>query len=131
MLRVTIELVPFGDESRAREIGTMLIANDGEGTYAKGNYAYVYGYTDRRGVRFSTGTVKNFYRNQGAWALIKKILVKGNEEETILTDKLMDRLEYLDEVSIPLDSTPKNLKNLQEITELIASRKELPEQKVV
>jgi hypothetical protein len=131
MLRVTIELVPHGDETRAREIGVMLIANDGEGTHTKGNYAYVYGYTDRRGVRFSTGTVKNFYRNQGAWALIKKILMKGNEEETILTDKLMNRLEYLDEVSIPLDSTPKNLKNLQEITELMASRKELPEQKVV
>ena len=127
MLRVTIELVPHGDETRAREIGTMLIANDGEGTHVKGDYAYVYGYTDRRGVKFSTGTLKNFYRSQGAWALIKKILVKGNEEETILTDKLMDRLEYLDEVSIPLDSTPKNLKNLQEITELMASRKELPE----
>ena len=131
MLRVTIELVPLGDESRAREIGIMLIANDGEGTTIKGDYAYAYGYTDGRGSKFSTGTLKNFYRSQGAWALIKKILVKGNEEETILTDKLMDRLEYLDEVSIPLDSTPKNLKNLQEITELMASRKELPEQKVV
>lgn len=127
MLRVTIELVPHGDETRAREIGTMLIANDGEGTYAKGNYAYVYGYTDRRGVKFSTGTVKNFYRNQGAWALIKKILVKGNEEETDLTDKLMDRLEYLDEVSIPFDSTPQNLKKLQDITDLMALRKELAE----
>jgi hypothetical protein len=131
MLRVTIELVPFGDESRAREIGTMLIANDGEGTHAKGDYAYVYGYTDRRNVRFSTGTVKSFYRNQGAWALIKKILVKGNEEETILTDKLMDRLEYSDPKDITFGSTPPNLKNLQEITDLMASRKELPEQKVV
>lgn len=132
MLRVTIELVPHGDETRAREIGIMLIANDGEGTHAKGNYAYVYGYTDRRNVRFSTGTVKSFYRNQGAWALIKKILMKGNEEETVLTDKLMERLEYLDEVSIPLGSTPKNLKNLQEITDMIAaSLKELSEQKAV
>lgn len=105
MLRVTIELVPFGDETRAKEIGIMLIANDGEGTHVKGDYAYAYGYTDRRGSKFSTGTLKNFYRNQGAWALIKKILVKGNEEETILTDKLMGRLEYLDVGSVPFGLT--------------------------
>ena len=98
MLRVTIELVPFGDESRAREIGIMLIANDGEGTTIKGDYAYAYGYTDGRGSKFSTGTLKNFYRSQGAWALIKKILVKGIEEETVLTDKIMDRLESYKDV---------------------------------
>ena len=98
MLRVTIELVPLGDESRAREIGMMLIANDGEGTNIKSDYAYTYGYTDGRGIKFSTGTLKNFYRNQGAWALVKKILVKGNEEETVITDILMDRLESYKDV---------------------------------
>ena len=92
MLRVTIELVPRGKENAARPIATLLLANDGEGTYESGNYAYVYGYTDRD-APMSRGTIKKFPRSQGAWALIKKILVKGIEEETVLTDKIMDRLE--------------------------------------
>ena len=97
MLRVTVELVPFGDESRAREIGMLLIANDGEGTHESGNYAYVYGYTDRD-VPLARGTIKKFPRNQGAWALIKKILNSKSEQDTILTDKLMERLESYKDV---------------------------------
>ena len=97
MLRVTVELVPFGDESRAREIGMLLIANDGEGTHESGNYAYVYGYTDRD-VPLARGTVKKFPRSQGAWALVKKILNSKSEQDTILTDKLMERLESYKDV---------------------------------
>ncbi len=97
MLRVTVELVPFGDESRAKEIGMLLIANDGEGTHESGNYAYVYGYTDRD-VPLARGTVKKFPRSQGAWALVKKILNSKSEQDTILTDKLMERLESYKDV---------------------------------
>lgn len=97
MLRVTIELVPFGDESRAREIGMLLLANDGEGTHESGDYAYVYGYTDRD-VPLARGTVKKFPRSQGAWALVKKILNSKSEQDTILTDKLMERLESYKDV---------------------------------
>ncbi len=97
MLRVTIELVPFGDESRAREIGMLLLANDGEGTHESGDYAYIYGYTDRD-VPLARGTVKKFPRSQGAWALVKKILNSKSEQDTILTDKLMERLESYKDV---------------------------------
>jgi len=97
MLRITIELVPFGDESRAREIGVLLLANDGEGTHESGDYAYVYGYTDRD-MPFARGTVKKFSRNQGAWALVRKILNSRSEQDTILTDKLMERLESYKDV---------------------------------
>lgn len=38
MLRVTIELLPQGDESRARTIGVVEIANDLTGTFDYGNY---------------------------------------------------------------------------------------------
>lgn len=38
MLRVTIDLVPMGDESRKRVLGVMEIANDGQGTSTSGNY---------------------------------------------------------------------------------------------
>lgn len=41
MLRCRIELVPFGDESRARTLGTIIIGNDGTGVPADqvGNYS--------------------------------------------------------------------------------------------
>jgi hypothetical protein len=92
MLRVTIELVPHGIEAAARPIATLLLANDGEGTYESGNYAYVYGYTDRDAT-MARGTIKKFPRSQGAWALIRKILNSKSEEDTVLTDLLMERLE--------------------------------------
>lgn len=38
MLRVTVELVPFGVESKKHEIAKMEIINDGTGTNTKGNY---------------------------------------------------------------------------------------------
>lgn len=41
MLRCTIELVPFGDESRKRVIGLVEIANDATGTHEIGNYKVV------------------------------------------------------------------------------------------
>lgn len=38
MITVKIELWPLGSEVRAKEIGRMYIANDGEGTADRGNY---------------------------------------------------------------------------------------------
>jgi uncharacterized protein involved in tellurium resistance len=38
MIRVTIELVPFGEEAYKKEIGSIIIANDGTGNQAIGNY---------------------------------------------------------------------------------------------
>ncbi len=38
MLRITIELVPHGVESRKRVLGQAIIANDGTGTHDTGNY---------------------------------------------------------------------------------------------
>jgi hypothetical protein len=37
-LRVTIELIPRGDESRKRKVAVVDIANDGTGTHEVGNY---------------------------------------------------------------------------------------------
>lgn len=95
MLRVTIELVPYGNEEEASKIATMLIANDTTGTHKHGNYAYVYDYSDRPDDP-EVGLVHRFPRNDGAWMLVKKILnnkyhTNGNE----LTDKLLRRLEEM------------------------------------
>lgn len=38
MITVKIELWPFGDEARAKEIGRMYIANDGRGDRERGDY---------------------------------------------------------------------------------------------
>jgi len=38
MLRVTVEIVPFGNESRKRTLGVMEIANDGTGDHDWGMY---------------------------------------------------------------------------------------------
>ena len=40
MIRVTVELVPYGDESRAKTLHTAVIANDGTGTKNQGNYHF-------------------------------------------------------------------------------------------
>ena len=37
-LRVTIELIPRGDEARTRKIAVVNIENDGTGTQERGNY---------------------------------------------------------------------------------------------
>ena len=38
MLRLTLEYLPFGEESRAERIGTMEVVNDGTGAPERGNY---------------------------------------------------------------------------------------------
>lgn len=38
MLRVTVELLPLGVESKRRTLGTVTIANDGSGSATSGNY---------------------------------------------------------------------------------------------
>jgi hypothetical protein len=91
MLRVTVELVPYGIEEEAKVIGTMLIANDGTGDYRTGNYGYVYTYADRE-HQIARGNIKNFPRSLGAWSLVKKILNKRTGETTELTKILEDRL---------------------------------------
>ena len=38
MLRCTIELIPFGDETKTKKLGIIEIANDGTGTRTSSNY---------------------------------------------------------------------------------------------
>lgn len=75
MLRITIELLPMGDESRARHLGTAEIWNDGKGTIARGNYG---ARLSRRGQPNSTwkkASITGFPRKRlGAWDLLYRIL---------------------------------------------------------
>jgi hypothetical protein len=76
MIRVRVEIVPFGIESDAREIGQMIIANDGTGDKYSANYGFVY--ADTHGDHHE-GTVKNFSRSKGFWNLVSRCLAKPSE----------------------------------------------------
>lgn len=40
MIRITVELLPLGSESRKRLLGTMEIVNTGKGTATTGHYRF-------------------------------------------------------------------------------------------
>lgn len=77
MLRVTLEMIPFGKDSMAREIGTMEIANVG-GTGALGDYRVKL--KTVKGPQLTTKIV-SFQRSRGAWNLVKEAL--GNMDLNI------------------------------------------------
>ena len=93
MLRITIELVRFGNEDDVEKIATMLIANEGTGDYKVGNYAYAYNYADRPDDP-EFGYVKRYPRIGGAWGLVKKVLNdKYHASSNDTVERLLDRLE--------------------------------------
>lgn len=100
MLRVIIELVPFGDERYAKPIAELFIANTGGGNYEVANYEMVgyYKHPDTGGQIVSS-KVYNFSRDAGAVQLLGQILkrVKTGEPEmrTKLTDNLRKRVKML------------------------------------
>lgn len=74
MLRVTIELVPHGDESRKSTLATAIIANDGTGDATTGNYdARFY---DKSGTKLWKGAkVTGFPRRRRLpWDLLQRAL---------------------------------------------------------
>lgn len=74
MIRITVEMIPHGDESRAYKLGTMEIANDGTGGQNVGNYSGTLHaeYTSADGRK---GRVECFDRqNQSVWSLVGAFL---------------------------------------------------------
>ena len=70
MLRVTVEMVPFGIESRKRTISTMEIVNTVGLATKYANYDVSVEISGEK----TTTKVKRFWRSRGAWNLIRKIL---------------------------------------------------------
>lgn len=86
MLRITVELIPFGDEDRAKKIGEMVIANTG---YYGGEHSYE-GWTapdSHSGEPAMFGRVL-FDRSQSVWELIKVMLksMRDDKHEEPFTD---------------------------------------------
>lgn len=72
MLRVTIELVPYGLLT-PRVIGVGIIANDGAGTSGVGNYDA--GFFNANGDLCGTARLEGFARlDNDAWALLGGLL---------------------------------------------------------
>lgn len=74
MLRVTVELIPHGDESHKRELARMEIANDGSGDSATGNYDGVL-FAEYTTLCGRHGRVTGFHRQkQSVWSLVGAFL---------------------------------------------------------
>ena len=69
MIRVTVEIVPFGRDEWAKRVGTLLIANDGTEVGDVGNYVFVRK-DDRMG--YHEGTIMNHDRSGSVWDIIAK-----------------------------------------------------------
>ena len=91
MIRVRVELVPFGNEDKAKEIGQLVLANDGHGNMFTGNYVFVC--ADDSGEE-REGSVKDFPRKQGIWSLISKCISNSTDvHDGELAEKLWERLK--------------------------------------
>ena len=76
MLRIKIELVPFGIEEGSKQIGEMIIGNIN--TNDKNEASYIYAYKDDHSAE-EYGQIHGFQRNLGVWELIAQCL-KSDEE---------------------------------------------------
>lgn len=71
MLRITIELVPGGDETRKRHLGTAEIINDASGNIDLGNYTVRLSRMGNPTATWRCGRVKGFRRQvYGPWDLL-------------------------------------------------------------
>jgi hypothetical protein len=64
MIRVTIELLPHGDETRKRHLGTAIIANDGTGKDTHGNYNIRLSRRGQPDSTWKTGRLTGFQRKR-------------------------------------------------------------------
>ncbi len=73
MIRVTVELIPNGDEKRARVLAEGRIINVG-GEGDEGDYRVILSHRDEPGRVWITGMVRKFDRRRGPWQLLFKAM---------------------------------------------------------
>ena len=96
MIKVTIELWPFGDERYRKTIAEAFIANDGTGTLDQGTYEAWIKLKHVNSMKF--GRVKNYKRKtESVWKLLRMViescLKKDEKPDTELSKRLKDRLK--------------------------------------
>ncbi len=87
MIRVTVELLPGGDESKVKHLGTAYITNDGTGDFDTGNYDIKLSKWGQPNSIWKTGRFIGFPRLKlGPWDLLCMALI------ATLGDRLKVRL---------------------------------------
>lgn len=91
MIRVTVELVPYGHEAEARKIGEMVISN--KANVGNGLYRYDAAYcTDMTELQAINSVVHE--REDGIWHLIRRVLESDVDEKYDLhTERLIRRVK--------------------------------------
>jgi hypothetical protein len=95
MIVVKIELWPHGIRDKAREIGRIVIANDGSGTKEEGNYEVALAnagiYADKPGA-WKSGTVTKHKRSLSPYHLIRAAIDSAlrNRRKAKWADKYVD-----------------------------------------
>jgi hypothetical protein len=75
MIRVTVDLVPFGVESESRKIGELILANVSMKDNNTADYIYAF-VSDKSDMQ--SGSVTSFDRSRGIWELIYECLSNSN-----------------------------------------------------
>jgi len=95
VLRITVELVPFGDEDHKRKIAEMVIANSGDGTGIEGSYEAWTAPDGWSGEPAMYGKLDSFNRKQSVWELVRLMLEAirlENHKPSKKKDSLAQRL---------------------------------------
>ena len=71
MIKVSIEMLPYGSWGERYTIGEIFITNDGSGTEKIGNYHVEIFEKDKKSRSFQ---IKNFKRSKKIWYLLKSIM---------------------------------------------------------
>lgn len=80
MIKVIVELLPYGSEENKKKLGEGHIANDGTGNIIEGNYVAAFKMDDDEAVYVSK--VKKFPRTKkNVWELLQKALVNKKKEK--------------------------------------------------
>ena len=83
MLRITVELVPLGDEDNKQKIGEMVIANTGDTQSITSSYEAWISKNDWSGEPEMYGKLDDYNRSQSVWELIRLMLEAIRLEEHI------------------------------------------------
>jgi hypothetical protein len=128
MLRVTVELVPFGDESKAKKVGEMVLANDGRGYGNHHSYEGWIGPDEWSGDPALFGKVDRYDRRENVWILIRRMIEEAfpkhlpNRDKEGLSARLKKHLGFkFQEPKGPLCGPKKKTKKqkAKEIEEMV------------
>jgi len=96
MIRVTVELVPFGDEEQKKTIGSLVLANVQQHGFGLCSYDAAHTPDDgEEGLIYKQGV--QHMRKDGFWELVERILnadkVEDLNDVKLSTERLAERLE--------------------------------------